>query len=633
MALFGSNINNDVVKILNKRIELQSQKDNDSYLKWNSRIPWIKLFSNVIPMNDKLPKNLAESYILEGTVVSNDGTFDKSYAMIDDIPLRPTPIIQTATISSRGKYGSIRIAELNIVCFTRDQLTNIETLYMTPGTTCVLQWGWTVDQFGNINVESGIEYDDGVEKLTNEELPDLIRGFRKNTNYSSDIMMGYVTDFGWSMNTNGTFSCKVKLTARGFEAAFRKIEDSLDVDIADGKKQNIKSFVETLKNKCSDSDYVDSIKDFKPVEIKKLFGGSTYVPIGFIENHIIKPFVTRGSDKNSISVFESTNTNKFTREKSEVLIRNHSKLRSLDYKKFIIPGNPVGIIGAKNFVNILAKDKSVGVVRNILINLDTVVEIFTNSETIMDAINSLLDMLNQYSARYWNLILLPDTEEGKCKIIDSRWLQNEISENKDKLFMFPVYKYDSIVKNIDVASNIPDTFKTAALHSLHSDRSENLSIEGLFGDVEDRLLKQIREENSVKTIEKADYKGSIEYKQNEKKLNKLLLKKRHTHKAIIPEVMWEYYKNLLDEPDSNYNNRISNNRLLPISMGLTIDGISGLEFGNLFSVDYLPERYEKNNIAFQITEVVDKIDASKWDTEIAGIMRFGLDVDANGDNL
>jgi len=58
--------------------------------------------------------------------------------------------------------------------------------------------------------------------------------------------------------------------------------------------------------------------------------------------------------------------------------------------------------------------------------------------------------------------------------------------------------------------------------------------------------------------------------------------------------------------DNAKNNQLINNRMIPINLELTIDGISGIRYGNAFTVDYIPRRYKKNSL-FQVTYINDEI--------------------------
>jgi len=65
-----------------------------------------------------------------------------------------------------------------------------------------------------------------------------------------------------------------------------------------------------------------------------------------------------------------------------------------------------------------------------------------------------------------------------------------------------------------------------------------------------------------------------------------------------------------------WNQRI----LLPISLGITLDGIEGFGFGNLITTDWLPSKYfdkkENPRISFIITNVTHTITPNDWVTEL-----------------
>ncbi len=62
------------------------------------------------------------------------------------------------------------------------------------------------------------------------------------------------------------------------------------------------------------------------------------------------------------------------------------------------------------------------------------------------------------------------------------------------------------------------------------------------------------------------------------------------------------------------------NTLIPLNCSITLDGISGIHFGNSFALKGLPKRYEKKT-AFQVTNVAHQIDTNGWQTTISAQMR------------
>ena len=61
--------------------------------------------------------------------------------------------------------------------------------------------------------------------------------------------------------------------------------------------------------------------------------------------------------------------------------------------------------------------------------------------------------------------------------------------------------------------------------------------------------------------------------------------------------------------------------LLPVELSITIPGIGSLVPGDLFRVDYLPERYRKN-VFFQISKITHNVSMEGWDTKIDCYMKY-----------
>lgn len=61
--------------------------------------------------------------------------------------------------------------------------------------------------------------------------------------------------------------------------------------------------------------------------------------------------------------------------------------------------------------------------------------------------------------------------------------------------------------------------------------------------------------------------------------------------------------------------------IMPLKLRLTIHGISSLQPGDLFRVDYLPKRYQKK-VFFQVTGISHEITPSSWSTSLETVMRI-----------
>ena len=61
--------------------------------------------------------------------------------------------------------------------------------------------------------------------------------------------------------------------------------------------------------------------------------------------------------------------------------------------------------------------------------------------------------------------------------------------------------------------------------------------------------------------------------------------------------------------------------MLPLELELEVDGIGGIQYGNSFTSEYLPNKY-KTSTLFQATEVNHSISTDGWSTTLKGKMRY-----------
>ena len=66
---------------------------------------------------------------------------------------------------------------------------------------------------------------------------------------------------------------------------------------------------------------------------------------------------------------------------------------------------------------------------------------------------------------------------------------------------------------------------------------------------------------------------------------------------------------------------LNTSTLIPIELTITIDGISSLNVGNIFKVDYLPKMY-RDQTYFQITGIKHSLGSQGWSTELTSLMRI-----------
>jgi hypothetical protein len=241
MSLFKEPFDESIAKQLEKRQELignQNRTPKDiAYL--NAKTAWVRLRSSVDFINEgsESPPEMARWYTLLGGInngnitqtIGNNSTFG-AYDIYSNEPgfdvgnnilgLRPMPGITNISIQSKGAYGSLRQATVNFQCWDIKQLNVLEALYMRPGYTVLLDWGWApfinndgdldnslYDRDGSIFFEKkDINVQDYLQELRNVAL--IYEG-----NY--DAMFGYIKNYSWKLRNDGGYDCMTEIISAG----------------------------------------------------------------------------------------------------------------------------------------------------------------------------------------------------------------------------------------------------------------------------------------------------------------------------------------------------------------------------------------------------------------------------------
>jgi len=130
---------------------------------------------------------------------------------------RPRPGIDKISIINKGGLGSIRQATIDFFVWTEDDLKIMERLYMIPGITCTLEWGWNTYE-GNTIHDKYSRMNDAQIGIISKTLDqrDLKTGKftagdanQQAGNY--DGMIGVITKFNWQVMSNGGYQCQTTL--------------------------------------------------------------------------------------------------------------------------------------------------------------------------------------------------------------------------------------------------------------------------------------------------------------------------------------------------------------------------------------------------------------------------------------
>jgi len=221
-------------------------RTNDDLQYLTSKTGWVRLSSGVNTLTDgevaQLVENrgrltikgspfLAGYNILQGGILAPDRSLRKgistggasdtaAYANnTRSTGIRPMPGITSVSIQSKNTFGTLREAEVKIVAWSLEDFEKIEKLYLRPGFIMLLEWGHSlyVRNDGSIEKDSikafpNSFFRDGINMNT---IGITIDKLRKESDYNYDAMAGYVKNFSWSYQPNGSYECTVSIISAG----------------------------------------------------------------------------------------------------------------------------------------------------------------------------------------------------------------------------------------------------------------------------------------------------------------------------------------------------------------------------------------------------------------------------------
>jgi hypothetical protein len=245
----------------------------------NSRNAWIRMTSSVNILTNSNDKegstDLAKSNILQGGALLNNslrsGINNPSAAYSTKTTggqtnlrgIRPMPGINSIDIKSKSAYGSLREVVVNFQCWDIKQLEELELLYMRPGYTTLIEWGWLPYLKNDSSLMYNIIPYDGmfIKNITKEKIWEdtFKKSLTESCNY--DSLFGYIKNYSWSARPDGGYDCTTTIISIG------EILESLKVNYT---PQNLK-LVENSKGLVFDLISGDVVKKYKKNILAGLF--------------------------------------------------------------------------------------------------------------------------------------------------------------------------------------------------------------------------------------------------------------------------------------------------------------------------------------------------------------------------
>ena len=237
MSIFRNTFTPEVRNQLDKRQKALQKRSANDIIYLNSRNSWVRMTSGV---NTGGNNDLAKSYIMLGGTLINgvlgrmprSGVGNQAYAYASESPtgnsyntsatagtngIKPMPGITSVDVKSKSAYGSLREVTVNFSCNNLQQLEDLELLYMRPGYTVLVEWGFSpyLDKGGNI--QNNFEFYDKVLEGTatiDQIFKDLFEHSRKyDGNYEGHY--GYIKNYNWSIRADGGYDCQTTILSVG----------------------------------------------------------------------------------------------------------------------------------------------------------------------------------------------------------------------------------------------------------------------------------------------------------------------------------------------------------------------------------------------------------------------------------
>jgi len=234
MSIFKNTLSLSVQEQLNARQASLKARTPDAIVYSNSRNSWIRMTSSV---NVDGKDTLAKNYVLQGGVLINNklrsgvGGADKAYSNFSPslssyndsnrkagtAGIKPMPGIESIDIKSKSAYGSLREVVVNFKCHNLQQLEDLELLYMRPGYTVLIEWGWTPYLGKDGKIKNSIKFYDDVLKggKTREQVWSELYQLSVTQEHNYDALYGYVKNYNWTARMDGGYDCQTTIISIG----------------------------------------------------------------------------------------------------------------------------------------------------------------------------------------------------------------------------------------------------------------------------------------------------------------------------------------------------------------------------------------------------------------------------------
>jgi len=286
-----------------------------------------------------------------------------------------------------------------------------------------------------------------------------------------------------------------------------------------------------------------------------------------------------------------------------------------------------------------------GYIRNILVETAYIKNTFDESSTLEEFIINMLKGISEACGGIWDFSIMVNEDTGNVvEIIDQ---SEKSSETKIEPVMFHGYYEFGLLKTVSLSTQLDANMKGMIMYGTNRQQDNPIDVHKdgtsayseFFGQsIKDKLYKsglcpETRKSDDTKE-ECPDAKIVATKQEFDTKLIEDLQNAFKELQSKVTQSRINTAQNALNQyligtryPRATTGANNVKYLTLPIKLKLTIDGISGFQFGQVVDLDYKPARYSDRAV-FMITNVTHRITRDGWETELDTILRPFIDTRA-----
>ena len=266
-----------------------------------------------------------------------------------------------------------------------------------------------------------------------------------------------------------------------------------------------------------------------------------------------------------------------------------------------------------------------GYFEDLFINVDHIVKISKECETVGDFYKKLLESLNDATNGFWDLQI---TEAANKLIIRDQKYFSPKDFKKVDVFQFDISSGTNIIKNLSFTSTISNVQANQVIASSTSNQgggesSTNAPLGLISGD---RLFNETINSGGKKrqSVDNSSVILQLQtYPKDDKNRNTYVMtfqsgKNINIVNLVLPDKA--LLTSILDDKDFSNNTNVYGGQQPNFTLELTLQGIAGFRTFQCFSIKNFPRPYSDQDVIYQIVDVVHTLSNSNWETRIkAGI--------------